>query len=103
MPVQTAWMCYPRHEVVRTEEGVDVEGVVPYETNRRLVQLYGNHVRRSDGRHMDGGIVDDNFCHVQWQLLVSQPGSRYRYPQGDFFRRFVKCLAEKFYRERERR
>ena len=50
---------------------------------------------------MDGVIIDDNVWQVWWRLLVSKPGARYRAPQGEFVRRFVKCLTEELRGARE--
>ena len=75
-PPQRARLGYPRHQVVLTEEGADLEGVVPSKSDRRLVRVFGDHVHHNDGCHMDEGINDNDVCQMRWRLLVSQPGSR---------------------------
>ena len=51
---------------------------------------------------MDRGIADKDVWQMRWRLLVSQPGSRYRAPQGSVDRQFVKYLTEEFRGVRER-
>ena len=68
--------------MVRTEEGADLEGVIPSEVDRRLVQVYGDHINQNDGCHMDRGITYNEFWQVQWRLRVIQAGLRYRAPKG---------------------
>ena len=51
---------------------------------------------------MNRGIADDDVWQMRWRLLVSQPGLRYRTPQGAVGRRFIKFLTEEFRGVRER-
>ena len=48
-PPQHSWLGYPRHQAVLTEEVADLEGVVPSEADRHLVQVYGDHIHQNDG------------------------------------------------------
>ena len=103
MPSQRARLGYPRRQAVLTEEGADLEGVVLSKADLSLVQVYGDQVRQNDGCHMDGGIKDSDVRQMRWRLLVIQPGSRYRAPQGAVGRRFVKYLTEELRGARYRR
>ena len=76
------------------EEGEDLEEVVPSEADRRLFQVYGNHINNNNSCHMDRRIVGDNVWQVRWRLIVSKPGSRYLAPQGAGGWQFVKCLGD---------
>ena len=51
---------------------------------------------------MDRGIEDNNVWQMRWQLLIIQPGSRYRAPQGAVGWKFVNCLAEELRGDRDR-
>ena len=44
-----------RNPVIITEEGADLEGVVLSMADRRLIQVYGDHVHQNNSCHMDGG------------------------------------------------
>ena len=102
-PPQRARPGYPRHHVVLIEEVSDLEGVVPYEAERRLVQVYGDHVHQTNGCHMDGGIEENYVWQMRWSLLLSQPGSRYRATQGAMGRRFVEYLTAELQGARDQR
>ena len=52
---------------------------------------------------MNRDIAEKNVWQVQWQILVSQTGSRYRAFQGGVVRLFVKFLVDKFHGAREPR
>ena len=100
---QGARLGYPRYQAVQKEEEADLEGVILSEADRHLIQVYGDHVHQNYSCHMDEGISENDFWQVRWHILVSQPGSRYRAPQGAVGRRFMKCLTEELCGARERR
>ena len=102
MPSQDAWLGCPRYQSVHTEEVVDMEGVFPSEADRHLVRVYSNHAHQNDGHHIYGGIAENNFWQVRWQLLFIQPGLRYCAPKRAVGWRFVKCLEKEFHGARER-
>ena len=80
-----------------------MEGVIPTEAERHLVWVYGYHVHRNNGRHMDRDIKGEEFWQAQWWIFLSQSGSWYRAPvgEGGVDQRFIKCPAEELYGVRE--
>ena len=42
-------------------------------TDRRLDSVYGDHPHHNDGRHLDGGVVDDPFWQGRWKRIVQLP------------------------------
>ena len=51
---------------------------------------------------MDGGIEDKDVWQMRWWIIVIQPVSKYRAPQGAVGWQFVNCLAEELRGDRDR-
>ena len=75
-PPKQARLGYPRYQAVHKEEGAELQGLIPFEADHRLVQVYGDHVYHNNGFRMDRGITDDKVWQVWWQILIIQSGSR---------------------------
>ena len=51
----------PSH--IDIEEGTDLGGYHLTAVDRMILSLYGDHVHRNNGTHLDGGVVGDRM----WQ------------------------------------
>ena len=60
---------------------------------RKLQEVYGDHLHQDDGTHLDGGIRDDGEWQKRWRQIVGLPPQRYNVPNGMVGRLFVKELA----------
>ena len=78
-PPQGARLDYPRYQAVRTDEGADLERVVPSEADCQLVHMYGNYIHQNESCHMNRGIIDNNIWQVPDGIKVPCP-SRGRRP-----------------------
>ena len=88
--------------MVHIEEGEDLKGVIQFEADCLLVQVYGNHVNQKSVLHMDRFISDNEVWQMRWRILVSQSVLQYHAPQGGVGRHFIHCLADKVQRVREK-
>ena len=60
---------------------------------RKLMEVYGDHVYQNDGSHLDGGIADDAVWQERWKKVVGLPPQRYNVPNGKVGVLFVKEVA----------
>ena len=65
--------------------------------------VYGDTLHRNDGRHMDGGVADDNVWQRRYDRVVSHPHPMYNPPKGGLGHRVVSTLAKEFTGVRERK
>ena len=70
---------------------------------RKLKEVYGDHLHQDDGTHLDGGIRDDAEWQARWRLIVGLPPQRYNVPNGAVGRLFVRELAAELSGVTERR
>ena len=65
-----------------TERETDLAAQVLYEADRRLMTVYGDTIHRNDGRHLDGGVEDDEAMQRLYDKVVSHPHPMYSPPKG---------------------
>jgi len=74
----------------------DLPGAVISEVDRKMDEVYGDHVHQNPGTHLDGGISDDKKWQEYWSRLVVYPTQTYDSPSGSVGRRFTSLLADEF-------
>jgi len=74
----------------------DLPGAVISEVDRKMDEVYGDHVHQNPGTHLDGGISDDKKWQEYWSHLVVYPTQTYDSPSGSVGRRFTSLLADEF-------
>ena len=52
------------------------------EADRKLRAVYGDTIHRNDGRHLDGGIANDEGWQARYDAAVANPHQLYLPPQG---------------------
>ena len=89
--------------IVRDIEGdEDLARQVLYPCDNQLIAVYGDTIHRNDGRHLDGGIADDNVWQGRYDRVVSHPHPMYNPPKGGLGQRVVSTMAREFTGVRER-
>ena len=86
--------CYHMQTLFRSQNRLHVDCC--------LIQVYKDHIRSYNGRHLDGCIANNNIWQVRWQLLVRKSGSWYRSPKEGFGQILVKWIVKEFRGVREK-
>ena len=81
----------------------DLARQVLYSCDNQLIAVYGDTIHRNDGRHLDGGIADDNVWQGRYDRVVSHPHPMYNPPKGGLGQRVVSTMAREFTGVRERK
>jgi len=81
----------------------DLARQVLYPCDNQLIAVYGDTIHRNDGRHLDGGIADDNVWQGRYDRVVSHPHPMYNPPKGGLGQRVVSTMAREFTGVRERK
>ena len=84
------------------ERDADLEGQPLTEADRRLIAVYGDIVHRNDGRHLHGGVADDEAMCALYDRLVAHTRPLYDAPKGKVGARFVGVLAKELRAVRQR-
>jgi hypothetical protein len=85
------------------EEGADLPGYESTPADQLLDSVYGDHPHNNDGRHLDGGIIDDQKWQSLWLRVTQLAPTRYAVPKGKVGKRFLVTLTNEFRGARERR
>ena len=88
---------FPTTDQVRTDTDEDTEA------DRKLREVYGDTIHRSDGRHLDGGIANDNVWQDRYDTVVANPHQLYLPPQGKIGADLVSLMASELRGVRERK
>ena len=73
------------------------------EADRKLRTVYGDTIHRNDGRHLDGGIADDQIWQARYDAVVANPHQLYLPPQGKIGAEVVSLMASELRGVRERK
>ena len=71
--------------------------------DKRLISVYGDTVHQNDGRHIHGGIVDDELWQALWLRIVSYPHSLYNPSNGHIGKLFISTVTAEWRGVRERK
>ena len=63
-PSEHAQQDHSRNPVIITEEGAELERVVLSMADRRLIEVYGDHIHHNNSCHMERGITDN----ISWDI-----------------------------------
>ena len=81
----------------------DLKDQVEHEADRRLIGVYGDTVHRNDGRHLSGGVEDDDAMQMLYDRVVSYPHVLYSPPKGKVGSAFLEMLTAEFAMVRNRK
>ncbi len=65
------------------------------EADRKLRAVYGDTIHRNNGRHLNGGIADDQIWQARYDAVVANPHQLYLPPQGKIRAEVVSLMASK--------
>lgn len=82
------------NEGVEVRSVGDLPGYSLSDADRMLDKVFGDHVHQNDGKHLDGGILDDTQWQEWWSRLITLPPQRYAAPKGTVGKRFVEMLTK---------
>ena len=85
------------------ETVLDLVGQQSTVSDRKLVEVYGNTTHRNDGRHLHGGVVEDEVWQRRYDRVVANPHRLYLPPQGKVGKAVVSTYAKELRGVRERR
>lgn len=71
----------------------DLPGVVLTEADKKLDDVYGDHVYQNHGAHLDGGVNNDAVWQGYWRQLIGYPGQKYDVPKGSVGKGFLSTLT----------
>jgi len=78
------------------EKLLDLAGQQSTEADLRLMEVYGNTTHRNDGRHLHGGIAEDELWQRRYDCVVANSHKLYLPPQG----KVGKAVVTAYTRER---
>ena len=81
----------------------DLAQQVLHPCDNQLIAVYGDSIHRNDGRHLDGGVANDDVWQRRYDRVVASPYPMYNSPMGGLGHRVVSTLAGEFRSVRERR
>jgi hypothetical protein len=81
----------------------DLKQQVLHPCDNQLINVYGDSIHRNDGRHLDGGVADDDVWQRRYDRVVAAPHPMYNPPKGGLGHRVVSTLAGEFRGVRERK
>ena len=61
--------------------------------NKKLLAVFGDTIHHNNGKHLDGGIVDDAQWQKRWKMVVSTNLPLWYTPKEKVGRQFVQLLA----------
>ena len=64
--------------------------------DRKLHEVYGDHIRADDGTHLDGGVPMDRMWQKYWRRMAQIAPIHYTVPKGVVGRRFLTILTHEF-------
>jgi hypothetical protein len=73
--------------------GADLPGYSITDADRKLDEVYGDHVHDNDGTHLSGGINDDRLWQRYWQQIAQEKPRRYNLPQSKEGKLFLTQLV----------
>ena len=85
------------------ETVLDLVGQQSTESDRKLVEVYGDTTHRNDGRHLHGGVAEDIVWQRRYDRVVANPHKLYLPPQGKVGKAVVSTYAKELRGVRERR
>ena len=74
----------------------DLPGYIVSPENRKLDEVYGDHIHENIGTHLTGGISTDKQWQRYLKRLLPLPPSHYHVPRGELSTQFITTLAELF-------
>jgi hypothetical protein len=72
----------------------DLPDYVITDADRKLDEVYGDHVHQNSGKHLDGEVADDQMWQNYWEHLVVYPSKTYSIPTGAVGKQFIKELVQ---------
>lgn len=84
----------PADQANHPPDNSDLPGYIITEMDRKLDEIYGDHIHQNPGTHLDGGVADDAIWQSYWQQLVEYPPSFYDTPNGSIGKQIVVKFAE---------
>ena len=85
------------------ETVLDLVGQQSTESDRKLMEVYGDTTHRNDGRHLHGGIAEDEVWQRRYDRVAANPHKLYLPPQGKVGKAVVSTYAKELRGVRERR
>ena len=85
------------HAPAAPEPGEDIEA------NQNPREVYGDKIYQNDGRHLNGGIADDQIRQARYDAVVANPHQLYLPPQGKVGAEVVSLMASELQGVRERK
>jgi hypothetical protein len=83
-----------REEEKETEQPVgDLPGTTISDADRLMDKVYGDHVHKNPGEHLDGGITNDQMWQDNWRQLIVFPSQTYDVPSGPIGCWFLETLT----------
>jgi hypothetical protein len=67
---------------------------VTIDANRKLDEVYGDHVHQNSGRHLDGKVADGSMWQNYWERIVVYPSKTYTIPTGAIDKWFIRELVQ---------
>ena len=93
----------PATEPWSPDDGADLPTYTRTESDTLLDSVYGDHAHSNDGRHLDGGVEDDEQWQQRWIRVAQHTPNRYTVPRGKVGRRFLIILTEELRGVRDRK
>ena len=84
------------------ERATDLAQQVEHEADKRLIGVYGDTVHRNDGRHLHGGIAEDEAMCMLYDRVTSYAHPLYSPPKGAVGRQFLTTFAAELAKVRTR-
>jgi hypothetical protein len=89
--------------ISRKDPGADLPGFEPAPVDQLLDDVYGDWPHHNDGRHLNGGVLEDAAWQRRWRRITALASTHYSVPKGKEGRRFIDALASEFRGVRARR
>jgi hypothetical protein len=64
------------------------------DADRKLDEVYGNHIYQKLGEYLDGGVANDLMWEDYWECLVVYPSKTFTIPTGAVGRWFIKEMPQ---------
>mgnify|MGYP006186617991 CR=1 FL=1 len=85
------------------EKMLDLAGQQSTISDLKLMAVYGDTTHRNDGRHLHGGVPEDEVWQRRYDQVVANPHKLYLPPQGKVGKAVVSTYAKELRGVRERR
>ncbi len=82
---------------------VNTPPALPPSADQKLTEVFGDTIHRNDGRHLDGGIADDQCWQRRYDAIVANSHTLYLPPQGRIGAAVITQLAAELRGVRERK